>query len=138
MEELELQTGAPTVHFEENIICISVVEETRVTPRVKHIETYVCFILEQFYNSLFVQKYDKYSAMPSDMCTKPCSGLIISQGNKGMTGFILYPTSDTKDYQLMRLYEIVVKYTNYGICISVLFALYLLRITYYVISCNPK
>ena len=35
MEALELHTGAPTVHWEDNPTCISVVEAKIVTPRVK-------------------------------------------------------------------------------------------------------
>ena len=52
MEALALYTGAPTVHWEDNISCISVVEAKRVTPRVKHIDTQVCFLQEQFGNGL--------------------------------------------------------------------------------------
>ena len=37
MEALALQTGAPTVHWEENTSCISVIEAKIVTPRVKQI-----------------------------------------------------------------------------------------------------
>ena len=44
MEYVALHTGAPTVHLEENIFCISVVEAKIVTPRVKHIEIPVCFL----------------------------------------------------------------------------------------------
>ena len=35
MEYLVLHTGAPTVHWEDNTICIYVVEAKKVTPRVK-------------------------------------------------------------------------------------------------------
>ena len=38
MEALALYTGAPTVHWEDNIIFISVVKDKRVTTRVKHID----------------------------------------------------------------------------------------------------
>ena len=62
--------------------CISVVEAKRVTPRVKHMDIPVYFLLEQFDNGLFIPKYDKSSVMPADMCTKPCSGTIISPINK--------------------------------------------------------
>ena len=43
MESLALHTGAPTVNLEDNTSCISVVEEKRVTPRVKHIEILCLF-----------------------------------------------------------------------------------------------
>ena len=43
MEALSLQTGAPTVHWEDNTSYISVVEAKTVTPRVKHIEISVLF-----------------------------------------------------------------------------------------------
>ena len=88
-------------------MCISVVEDKRVTPRVKHIDTPVCFLQEQFDNGTFVPKYDKYSVMPGDMCNKSCSGPIISRSDKCMTGFRFYPNSDTENYQLMRLHEFV-------------------------------
>ena len=39
--------------------------------------------------------------MPADICTKPCSGPIISRSNKWMTGFRFYPTSETEHYQFM-------------------------------------
>ena len=76
MKALVLYSGAPTVHLEDNTSCISVVEAKRVTPRVKHINIPVCFIQEQFDNGLFLPKYEKSSAMPADICTKPCSGPI--------------------------------------------------------------
>ena len=87
MEALSLYTGAPTVHWEDNTSCISVVESKRVTPRVKHIDIPVCFLQEQFYNGLFIPKHEKSSVMPEDMCKKPCSGPIISHITKWMTGF---------------------------------------------------
>ena len=37
MEALVLDTGAPTVHWEDNTSCILVVEDKIVTPRVKKI-----------------------------------------------------------------------------------------------------
>ena len=37
MEALEIHTGAPTLNWEDNTNCISVVEDKIVTPRVKHI-----------------------------------------------------------------------------------------------------
>ena len=81
MEELALHTGAPTVHWEYNTSFISVVEAKIVTRRVKHIDIPVRFILKQFYNGIFIPKYDNYSVMPADMCTKPCSVRIINQSD---------------------------------------------------------
>ena len=104
MEALALHTGAPTVNWEYSTSYISVVEAKIFTHRVKHIDITVCFILEQFENGLFLQKYEKSSVMPTDMCTKPCSGPIIVRSNKWMTGFRLYTTSDTEHYQFMRLH----------------------------------
>ena len=87
MEALALYTGAPTVHWEDNTSCISVVEAKIVTPRVKHIDIPVCFLQEQFDNGLFLPKYENSSVMPVDMCIKPFSGPIITRSNKWMTGF---------------------------------------------------
>ena len=98
MEALALYTGAPTVHWEDNTSCISVVEAKRVTSIVKHIDITVCLLLEQFENGLFLPEYENSSVMPADMCTKPCSGPIIIRSNKWITGFIFYPTSDTEHY----------------------------------------
>ena len=95
MEDLALPTGAPTVHWEDHTSCISVFESKIVPPRVKHIYITVYFIQEQFDNILLLPKYEESSVMPADMCTKPCLGTIISRINKWMTGFILYPTSET-------------------------------------------
>ena len=53
MEALELHTGAPTVHWEDNPTCISVVEANIFTPRVRHIEIPVS---EQFYIGLSIKK----------------------------------------------------------------------------------
>ena len=53
MEALELHTGATTVNWEENTCCTSVVESKRVTNRVKNIDIHVCFLQEQFDNSLY-------------------------------------------------------------------------------------
>ena len=61
MEDLALYTGAPRVHWENNTTCISVVESKKFTPRVKHINIPVCFLQEQFYNGLFLTKYEKSS-----------------------------------------------------------------------------
>ena len=41
--------------------------------------------------------------MPTGMCTKPCSSPIVSCSTKCMTEFRLYETSDTENYQLVRL-----------------------------------
>ena len=71
MEALSLHTGAPTVHWEDNTSCISVVESKIVTTRVKHIDILVCFLKEQFDNGLFLKKYEKSSVMPADMFPKP-------------------------------------------------------------------
>ena len=95
MEALALHTGAPTVHWEDNTSCISVVEDKRVTPRVKHIYIPIYFLQEPFDNVLFLPKYEKSSFMPADMCNKPCSGPIISRSNKWITGFRFYLTSET-------------------------------------------
>ena len=96
MEALVLHTGTPIVHWEDNTSCIYFVEAKRVTPRVKHIDIPVCFLQEKFDISLFLPKYAKSSVMPADMCTKPCSGPIISWRTKWITGFRLYPTSETE------------------------------------------
>ena len=82
MDALALHTGAPTVHWEGNISCISVSESTIVTSIVKHIEIPVCFLQEQFDNGILIIEYEKSSVMPEDMCTKPRSGPIISRSNK--------------------------------------------------------
>ena len=95
MEALALHNVAPTVHWEDRTSCISVVEAKIVTPIVKHIDIPVYFLREKFDNGLFIPKYEKSSVMPEDMCTKPCSGPIISWSTKWMTGFRFYPTSET-------------------------------------------
>ena len=95
MKALALPIGAPTVHWEDNTSCISVLEDKRVTPRVKHIDITVYFLQEQFENGFFNPKYEKSSVIPEDMCTKPCPGPITSLSTKLMTGFRLYPTSVT-------------------------------------------
>ena len=46
MEALELHTGAPTLHWEENTGFIFVVEDKIVTPTVKHIDIPVYFLQE--------------------------------------------------------------------------------------------
>ena len=43
MEALELHTGAPTVYWEDNTSCISIVEYKRVATRVKQINITVYF-----------------------------------------------------------------------------------------------
>ena len=58
--------------------------------------------------SYFGTKYENSSVIPEDMCTKPCAGPIISRITKWMTGFLLYPTSDTEHYQLMILHKFFV------------------------------
>ena len=109
MEYLALHNGAPTLHWEDNTSCISIVEAKIVTPRVKYIDIPICFLQEQFDNGLFLPKYEKSSVMPEDMCTKPCPGPIFSRSTKWMTGFIFYPTIETEHYQFMRLHEFIVK-----------------------------
>ena len=69
------------------------VEDKLFTPRVKHIDITVFFLQEQFYNVLFVPKYEKYSVILEDMCIKPCQGTIISRSNKFINGLWLYPYS---------------------------------------------
>ena len=107
MEALALHTGAPAVYQEDNKICISVVKAKIFNLRVKTIDIPVCLIQAQTVNGIFIPRYEKSSDMPEDMCTKPCSGSIISLSTKLMTGFRLYPSRDTAHYQLMRLHEFV-------------------------------
>ena len=95
MKYLSLHTGASSVHWDGKKSCTYVVETKTVTLRVKHIGIHICFLQEEFANGTFVPKYEKSSIMTADMVTKPCSGPIISLSIKSMTGFILYPTSDT-------------------------------------------
>ena len=64
MKDLALHTGAPTLHWEDNISFIYVVEAKIVTLRVKHVDIIVCFLQEQFDNGLFIPKYGKSSVMP--------------------------------------------------------------------------
>ena len=82
MEALELHTCAPILHWEDNTGFISFVEAKIVTPGVKHIDITVCFLHEKLGNGIFVPKYEKSNFMPADMCTKPCSGPIISLSTK--------------------------------------------------------
>ena len=113
MEVLEIHTGAPTVNWEDNTSCISVVEAKIITTRVKHIDIPACFLQQKFDNGLFITKYEKSSFMPADMFTKSCSGTILSRITKWITGFILYPTIDTEQYQFMRLHEFILNYMYY-------------------------
>ena len=55
-EALVIHTGAITIHLEDNTMRIYVVEAKIVTPKVKHIDIPVCFLLEQFDNGLIVSK----------------------------------------------------------------------------------
>ena len=98
METLALYTGSPTVCWKYNTSHTSVVGDKRVTPIVKHVEIPVCFLLEQFYNGVFVPKYENPGGIPEYICTKPCSVPITSQGIKWITGFRLYPTSYIEHY----------------------------------------
>ena len=82
MEAVALHTGAVILHWEDNTSFISVVEAKIVTPIVKHIDIPVYFLQDQFYNRIFVPKYEKSCVIPEDTCTKPCSGPIISRSNK--------------------------------------------------------
>ena len=50
-----LHTRSPTVHWEDNKVCISVVEAKIVTLRVKHIGITVCSLKE---------RYEKWSFYP--------------------------------------------------------------------------
>ena len=95
MKALSLRTGAPTVHWEDNTIFLSVVEAKIVTPVGKYIEINVCFLQETFDNGLFILKYDDSVVVPADMSTRLFSGPIIGWSTKLVTGFIFYPTSDT-------------------------------------------
>ena len=44
MEAFVIHTGAPTVHWEYNTSCISVVEAKIVTPMFKLIDIKLCFL----------------------------------------------------------------------------------------------
>ena len=70
MESIALQTGAKTVHWEDNTSCISIVEAKAVTPILKNIEIPVCSLQEKFENGTIITKHEKYSIFPIDMCTK--------------------------------------------------------------------
>ena len=91
MEALALNTVSPTVHWEDDTSCIYVVEYKTFRPRVKKINITVCFLQESFYNGFFVPKYEKYSVISVDMCTKPCLGPIIHRIAKYINFFRFYP-----------------------------------------------
>ena len=63
MEDLALHTGAPTLQCEYKSF-ISFIEAKIFTSRAKLIDIHLCFLQEQFYNDIFVPKYEKYSVMP--------------------------------------------------------------------------
>ena len=67
MGDLSLHTSAPTVHWEDNTSSIYVVEDTIFTTRSKRIDIPVYFLQEQFYNGIFVLKYDITILMLEDM-----------------------------------------------------------------------
>ena len=71
------------------------IEAKIFTPRIIHIDIPGYFLKENFYNDIFAPKYENSSFITEDMCTKPCSGPIISWGTKCVTSFTFYPTSDT-------------------------------------------
>ena len=48
MEALALHAGAPAVNGEYKTSCTSLVESKRDTPRVKNIDSTVCFLQEKF------------------------------------------------------------------------------------------
>ena len=104
MEDLAIHTGTSTEHWEDNTSFISIVEATIVTPGVKHIDIPIYFLQEKFDNGLFLPKYDNSSVILEDMCTKSCSGPMISRSTKCMTGFGFYPTSEPEHYQFIRLH----------------------------------
>ena len=64
MESFGLPTGATTIHREGNIYIFTIVEVTRVNPRVKHIDIFVCFLQEKYKNSIFTPKYEKTTIIP--------------------------------------------------------------------------
>lgn len=70
MEALEIHTGSPTVHWENNTRFISIVTFKIVAPIFKHIDIPVCFIQEQYDNDIFITEYEKSVIMPSYMCNK--------------------------------------------------------------------
>ena len=104
MKALPLHTGALPVNWDDKKRCISVVEAKIVTTTVKHIDIPVYFIQYIFDNGLFISKYDNSSIVLADMCTKPCSGPIISRSTKWITELRLYPTMNTEQYQLIILH----------------------------------
>ena len=57
-------------NWEDNIICISVVEAKRVTHRVKNIYTLV-FLQYQYDNGIFIPKYDKSVIVTAFMWKTP-------------------------------------------------------------------
>ena len=64
----------------------------------------VCFIQYFFDIGILVKKYEKSSAIPSDMCTKPCLVTITHQSTKCTTWLKVYPYSDTKHHKIMKLH----------------------------------
>ena len=55
MEALSLHNGATIVHWEDNKSFVSVVQSKIFTPRFKHIDIPVYFILENFDNGILFQ-----------------------------------------------------------------------------------
>ena len=108
MEALALYICAIAVHWEDITRCIYVVEDEKVTPRVLKSILMSIFYKKLLTNVLCVPKYDTSTVIMEDICTKPCSGTIISFITKYMTRLRLHPTSDTDYYQIMILYYFAV------------------------------
>ena len=104
MKSLGIHTGASTVHQEDTKSFIYVVEDKKFTPRVNTLTVMSDFYKKILTNGLVIPKYDNPNVMPAYMCTKTCSGPIISRSTKWMTRFRFYPTRDAEHHELMRLH----------------------------------
>ena len=95
MEASELHTGVPTINLEKNQFIFMLLKLKYLLLELNTVKFMSILYYNNFTMVFLLKIYDKYSVMPSYMCTKPCSGPIFSRSTKWMTEFRFYSTSDT-------------------------------------------
>lgn len=79
LEDMEIIQASPTVIYEDNQSCLSIIKEEKLSNRTKHIDTKRYFVKNNVDKNYVICKYCPTENMVADMMTKPLNAQILEK-----------------------------------------------------------
>ena len=105
LRSMGMTQDVPTPTHEDNAAAISQVMSDRLTPRVKHIDTLISFLNEQYSRQRIVPITTTSNAQKGDMNTKPHGGSTLQTKYLSMIGHQFYPPPFSTHFKQLQLDE---------------------------------